>query len=304
MPRPVVMFLLAACACWAQPGDSNSRAAGAGCDSRNGARIYSISVRVTTEKFEPVGGLRPTDFTLTENGKPLSICGFSHSRLPSSIGIVLDTSGSMRGNLAITDAFGSAFLERSGPQDEYFLEYAGEPPSFQCDFTRDLARLRPGLRAHLTKGGSAIWDAIDLGLAAMRRARNFNRALLVISDGADNSSALRIGDIMRTLLSAPAPIFLLAPAGGPKANSFEKKAEAKTLRLITRSGGFALPISDRQYVDDAASKIATAIQSPYVLSFAPLRPGEALDSQKIKVEVRGVRPRPSVFVGVAVPGPQ
>lgn len=209
----------------------------------------------------------------------------------------------MREKVGIIRIVGQQFLKRSGPQDEYFLEYAGEVPSVQYDFTSDLARIRPGLDRFPTRGGSAILDGIDAGLAAIRRAHNLNRSLLVISDGGDNSSALGGDAVTRTLLNTPVPIFLLIPVPGPEAGSFNKQGKADILRLVTRSGGFALSMSERDS-ENAALNIATAIRSPYVLDFVSQRSGKAFDPQKIKVEVKGIRPRPSVFVGVAVPSPR
>ena len=91
------------------------------------------------------------------------ICALAHHRQPISVGILLDTSWSMRGVqfdlFALAKAGINRFLDASGPEDEYFLEYVNSWPAMKCIFSCDLSHIRAGLQVE-PRGESALIDAI------------------------------------------------------------------------------------------------------------------------------------------------
>jgi len=116
-----------------------------------------------TKELKAVEGLQVTDFALKENGVPQKICALAHHRQPISVGILLDTSWSMRGVqsdlFALAKAGINRFLDASGPEDEYFLEYVNSWPAMKCIFSCDLSHIRAGLQVE-PRGESALIDAI------------------------------------------------------------------------------------------------------------------------------------------------
>lgn len=287
-------------------GDGDSNAAVGDCRSQPGVSVLAVHVRVMTKELRALDGLKATDFALTENGVPQTVCGFAHVRRPLSMGILLDTSGSMRGIrvnlLTIAKAGIDAFLGASGPQDEYFLEYANAAPAIQCAFTSDLPQIRAKLET-TPKGRTALVDAVYLALNAMRKARHANRALLIVSDAYDNQSIHRIEELTAAFSSWPLPIFLviLVERWRTELQPLEElSAREDLVRFANRSGGYATWVSNKQEMSAAVTKLASAIRSPYLLYFvspASLMTQRPLDLQ---VEVIGVRPRPLVFYRGAI----
>jgi hypothetical protein len=270
-----------------------------GCRNEPGVPVWGIPIRVFTQAFKVVEGLRAEDFLLTENQSIQRLCSFAHRREPSSIGILLDASGSMRfkfNNLAIAVAGINHLLDTSGPDDEYFLEHGNDAGTGQYAFSQDVNTLRAKLRIS-SKGKTSLVDCIYRALPAMHRAHHVNRALLVFSDAYDNASHHRTEELIQTLSTSPVPVFLIVPFDPiervrPSLHPSEELAAREDLsRLATLSGGGMSAASSKKEMIATVGEVATAIRSPYVLYFESagrnlLRPSD------IHIEVRNVHHRP------------
>lgn len=268
----------------------------AGCPAD--APVFTIPVRVLTPEFNVWEGLSVASFTLSGDGVALALCGMIHVREAVSVGILLDTSTSMRAN-AFHDPIGQArafvnrFLDVSGPQDEFFLEYVNSTPKVQCPFGSALPLVRAGLDV-TPKGKTALIDALYLALNQMRNARNASRALLVLSDGFENVSVYNDKELSRLVAESPVPIFPLLPALpypihglGPK----EIAARDDLMRLAAASGGFYSVIPRDKTSPEAAEQLATAIHLPYRLYFTHMPPSSGT-VLRLRVGVQGVHPQP------------
>lgn len=253
-----------------------------------------------SEKLEPIEGLQASDFTVTKGHAPLKLCGFHHVRLPSSIGILLDTSGSMRGpnfdGLAIAKAGISQLLDTSGPQDEYFLEYVSTGPAMKCTFSCNLVHIQAALQTSAA-GSTALIDAIYVALNAMHKAHHRNRALLVVSDLYDNNSLYNSQELSQAFTESPIPIFLILPVDRMQGDGHSGADIARDdlMQLINQSGGYTIRVPDREGALAAATQLAAAIRSPYMLYFQSSAPRGASHRFDLRVEVKRVRPRPWVL---------
>ena len=289
-------------------GAATSLSAGSGdfsdCPNQPGASTWVVPVRVLTPGLRVIEGLQAGDFAVSVNQVPQRLCGFTQTRWPVSVGILVDNSASMRapfnGHVEEGAATLKATVERllsvSGPQDEYFLAYASDQAAVRVGFTHDVDRIRAGLTGP-PRGRTALIDGIVLALNELRKASHPTRSLVVLSDGNDNGSVYKLGELADAFLSAPIPIFLLAPADpwARKKEHPEDTARREALiRLAGESGGYVVQATDRQLVA-AAGDMASAIRLPYVLQFAGPLSLATKDRIVLKVEVRGVHPRPLVF---------
>lgn len=270
------------------------------CSKERDTTVWGIPVRVITKRFAVVENLKTDDFVLLENGIRHSLCGVIHNRVPSSIGILLDRSGSTGGplfnGLALAKAGINQLLDTSGPEDEYFLSYADGGPDVQRGLTRDLVTIRSGLQIS-SKGKTSILDGIYSALQSMRGAHHINRALLAISDGFDNASTQTYGEIARLLSDSPIPVFLVIPIdpfdgvrGIPVLES-EITARMDLLRLADGSGGYRRAVSDKKDMASAITAMAAAIRSPYVLYFEAAA-GNTNRLGVLTIGVKGMRPAP------------
>jgi VWFA-related protein len=157
---------------------------------KSGVELVNVNATVSDTTGRFVAGLRQEDFIVYEDDQPQSVTHFSAERVPVSLGIVLDTSGSMDGEKikAAQRALNRFLYELLDPNDEIFLYRFGDHPILVQEWTTDRQLLARALGRIATNGGTAMYDAVAEALALATTAQNRKRALLVISDGNDTSS--------------------------------------------------------------------------------------------------------------------
>jgi VWFA-related protein len=107
---------------------------------------------------------------------------------PVSIGIVLDMSGSIGAKIVRSRQVAAQFLKSANSEDEFFLIEATDRPVVASAFTTDPYRMQDQLAFVQPKGRSALWDSVVLSITEMKKAQNPRKALILISDGGDNTS--------------------------------------------------------------------------------------------------------------------
>ena len=276
------------------------------CPDQPGTKIRAVAVRALTHALRPIDGLHANNFSLKWNGSQEDLCGFAHVRLPVSVGILLDTSGSMRleGRMALALGGLDRFLAQSGPQDEFFLVSAAQDPALRTGFTSDISRIRAAA-ANAPAGLTALVDSIYLSLNEFRHAHHSNRALVVISDGGDNQSAYTRSDLLAALAEEPVPVFLLDPARvgqyRPHLPFDEETARTELHRLAAATGGFGVLAQTPETMRTAAEVVSELIRTPYTLYFAD--PAGASQRRQLRVDSVGVRPAPRLLYDSIPPRP-
>src|SRR5579884_3514262 len=155
-------------------------------------RLVNVVATVTDTHGRYVSNLSAGDFTLEEDGEPQEISHFSQDHdVPVSVGVLLDTSGSMDRKIRTAVDAVDRFIRRIQPDDEIFLITFSGQTLLRQDFTNDRDQLSQALRHINATGGTALYDALNEGLAKLRSARHSKRALLVITDGQDTASGTK-----------------------------------------------------------------------------------------------------------------
>jgi Ca-activated chloride channel family protein len=157
--------------------------------------LVLVPVIVTDRKGRTITGLRPENFRLLEDGAPRNILSFDSEDAPVSLGIVFDLSGSMKRQVPAARSAVRAMLDSAGTEDEVFLMTFADRPELRVAFTKDFESLPNSLLFDSAAGSTALIDAVYLALNEMRSARNPRKALLVVSDGADNNSRYRESEL-------------------------------------------------------------------------------------------------------------
>jgi Ca-activated chloride channel family protein len=154
--------------------------------------LVNIVATVTDARGQYVPGLTAEDFVVEEDGEVQTVSHFDQSDdVPVSVGIVLDSSGSMERKIATAATAVERFIRTIHEDDDIFLLSFSDWPTLRQDFTDDRDRLGTALRRLNVEGGTALYDAVDEGLRKLRRGKHEKKAILLISDGEDTSS--RIG---------------------------------------------------------------------------------------------------------------
>ena len=184
-------------------------------------RLVNVVATVTDERGRYVSNLSQDDFTLEEDGKKQQISHFSQDQnVPVSVGILLDTSGSMERKIRTAVEAVDRFIRRIHPDDEIFLMTFSSQPLMRQDFTDDREKLSQNLRRIFPTGGTALYDALSEAVTKIHSSRHDKRAIMIITDGQDTASATKLDEVLESIRSSdvllyPIGISSLTYAKGP-----------------------------------------------------------------------------------------
>src|SRR5579864_5645091 len=168
--------------------DPNESIADRRADIRVDTTLVLIPVSVTDPMSRFVTGLDKENFKISEDKVDQEITQFSSEDAPLSVGIVFDTSGSMGAKLQRSRQAVTQFMKTANPQDEFFLIEFSDRPEIVQPFTSETEEIQNRLTFTQAKGRTALLDGVYLAMNQMKKAHNPRKAILIISDGGDNSS--------------------------------------------------------------------------------------------------------------------
>lgn len=261
---------------------------------RTDVEIISVTATVVDADGGLVAGLPREAFEVYEDGVQQTVSQFTHERVPVGLGLVLDVSDSMYGQ-RIKDARAAVarfLLELLAPSDEFFLLAFNHQPRLLTLWTNAPDVVRPRLDELRPSGGTAIYDAV---LAALPHFENRTRpraALVVISDGADNSSDAGLRDVRAALVRSDAFAYAIA-IDPPTREAINTAVNPWTLRQITDdSGGRTEVVHGTGDLSAATARIAEELNNQYVLGYyAPRPPDGQYHGIRVKVREPGHRVR-------------
>ena len=229
----------------------------------------TLPVTVTDRLGQFVSGLRQEDFLIFENGKPQVISAFRNEDLPMTVGLVIDSSESMRAKCSEVRAAVMSFAESRNSEDEIlvvkFNERAslGWPPNMF--FNNNVEQLQAALAKHSPEGETALYDAIFLAMKQLELGTRERKSLLVISDGDDNASRISSQQVLAAAERNSVPIYVLVFQDHTSINS----QAAFLTQLAETTGGRAHFIGRRKKASSIAKQIARELREQYTLVYSP-----------------------------------
>lgn len=184
---------------------------------RAGVELVNVTATVTDRTGRFVANLTRDDFSVYEDGVLQAIDYFSRERVPVSLGIVLDTSGSMVGDKirAAQRALDRFLVELLGPDDEVFLYRIGDEPLLVQGWTTDRDALRRQLGRITPAGETALYDTVARAVALAQTGTHRKKAILIISDGNDNASTIGVGQVRQLILQSELLVYAIGIGGDP-----------------------------------------------------------------------------------------
>lgn len=157
---------------------------------RTGVELINVTATVTDASGRFVPNLRKEDFRVYQDDQLQPITHFNSERVPVSLGIALDTSGSMDGEkmAAARDALDRFLYQLLDPTDEVFLYRFDSSPQLIDGWTTDRRRISDELSRMQPRGGTALYDTVAEAVPLAQSGKHRKKALVVISDGNDTSS--------------------------------------------------------------------------------------------------------------------
>ena len=263
--------------------------------------LVHLVATVMDHRHEFVTDLDEKDFKVLEDGAPQQIRYFGRDTdLPLRIGILLDTSNSIRPRLEFEKEAAIDFLEhviRRNKDMAFLMTFDNEPEVIQ-DYTGDLALLTEAIRKQRAGGGTALDDAIyraseKLSNPPLPKGPNpeVRRVLVVISDGDDNLSDHALSESVEAAIRAEAAIYCISTntdwlaIDGDKPRKMHVEGGDKVLEeFADQSGG---RVFYPYKVDDLAQSfvdIGTELRSQYFIAYSPSNPQSTGKYRKIEVQ--------------------
>ena len=182
---------------------------------KSAVELINVTVTVADRTGRFVPGLQKDDFRVYEDEQPQNITHFDNERVPVSLGIALDTSGSMAGDKIeeARRALDRFLYDLLDADDEVFLYRIAEPPQLLERWTTDRRRLSRALSGVRPQGGTAMYDAVAEAVPIAQDGTRRKKALLVISDGNDTSSQIRIGELKQLIRETEVLVYAIGIDG-------------------------------------------------------------------------------------------
>ena len=168
---------------------------------KSGVELINVTATVTDRSGRFYSRLRKEDFIVYEDNKPVEVTHFSAERTPVSLGIVVDTSGSMVGDkwAAAVSSIDRFLNMMSDELDEFFLYRFSAHADLVADWTTDRDRLANSLRRIHPNGGTAMYDAAAEAVPLAQSGQNRKKAVVIISDGNDTSSRVGVSEVKQVV---------------------------------------------------------------------------------------------------------
>jgi len=290
-----------------KPAEKTESAPGA--NIRVDSNLVLIPVTVTDPLNRFVTGLEKENFKLFEDKKEQEISAFSSEDAPLSIGVIFDCSGSMGRKLEKSRLAVTQFFKTANPDDEFFLIQFNDSADLIQKFTQNLEEIQNRLTFTQSKGRTALLDAIYLALNEMKHAKNPRKALLVISDGGDNSSRYTENEIRNRVKEADVQIYgigIYEPVAARSRTPEESAGQGLLTELAEITGGPQYPGDNVNELPAIAAKVGVELRNQYVIGYSSSN--RERDGKYRKVQVKLIQPprmpqlRSSHKMGYYAPG--
>ena len=244
---------------------------------RSGANLVTVPATVTDRSGRFVRGLTASDFEILEDGQRRPVAQFTANRVPVSVAVLLDISGSMStepGRWELTRRAVASFLSRLEPNDEVTLVVFNDRPQRLGGWTKHTFDVFNTLGGVQTGGRTALFRALLSALPVLREASHQRPVLLLISDGNDTSvdplgfwsdDGLRIRAVDEIRRSGVAVYAIGIGMGAQPVNR-------RTLGDVSEpTGGYFEVVLSGAMLEGAVGRVADDLRDQYILAFEPAK---------------------------------
>lgn len=273
---------------------------GAGDVVRVNTDLVTLTATVTDKNGRYVAHLKRGDLTVYEDGVKQELAYFdTGDRVPVSLGILFDTSGSMVDKIeGVRDAV-EHFVKSVAPGDEIFVVQFSDQAEIVQDFTDDRRRILRTVDDLEPRGSTALYDAMLLGLERVAQGKHRKRALLLVTDGNDTVSNVKFEDILALARKAEVLVYAMGIGHGERGtfghdlidSQVKDEVDMKVLNAFAdATGGRAFFLENAHEggadrIDEAAAEVAAELKLQYTLGYRPTNRSKDGTFRQIRVEL-------------------
>ena len=257
--------------------------------------LVNVTATVLDEQGKYMDGLKLDDFQVFEDGAEQKISFFSHDlRVPISVGVLIDNSGSMRHKLQQALQTVREIALALGPQDEMFVISFNSDVEVRHHFTTNMQEIQRTFRDIKAGGETAAYDAIQLAITEeMKKAKHNKKILLLVTDGFDTKSHINSGQVEDILKRSEVLVYAI----GIDDDDDDPLALRRTRyhiyhymlgRLTSISGGRAFRLfTGRNYaLNSLAQVLLEELHQQYTLSYYPSSLRDKTQWRQVDVKVK------------------
>jgi Ca-activated chloride channel family protein len=240
-------------------------------------QLVELPVTVRDKDGVMIAGLKQENFQILEDKVPQQISLFLHEDIPLSMGLIIDNSGSMRNKKERVHSAALTFVRESNPDDETFIIAFDDFAYLQQPFTGSIGDLVDALDDLDLRLGTALYDAIYLGIDHVKTGRLKKKAILVISDGEDTESKYNYDKLLAHVRQSNDVVVyavgLLDQDEGSGlfglGRSPQKKAKQALTQIAELTGGRAYFPKSLEEVETICRQLAKELRNQYTLGYNP-----------------------------------
>ncbi|MDX2150889.1 MAG: VWA domain-containing protein [Bryobacteraceae bacterium] len=254
--------------------------------------VVLVNVSVTTPLNQFVTGMDREHFKVFEDKVEQKVVSFGSVDAPVSIGLVFDASGSMGAKLSKSRQAAAEFFKTANPDDDFFLVQFNDRPEMVVPFTTNTEEIQNRLTFTQAKGRTALLDGVYLAMATMKKAKNPRKAILIISDGGDNSSRYTESEIKNVVREADVQVYAIGifePIGARGRTAEEMAGPGLLNELAQQTGGRHFAVENIAELPDVAAKIGIELRNQYVIGYSPAN--QERDGKYRRIQVKVVQPK-------------
>jgi Ca-activated chloride channel family protein len=244
--------------------------------------VIQITAVVTDSEGRFVSGLKAADFKVFDDDRPQALTNFASENIPLELVTALDVSTSMQDALPAVKRHATQFLAQLRPSDQVtvlgFNDNIFTPArrsTNQAARARAIARLAPW-------GGTALYDAIVHALDLLGR-QSGRRALVVFSDGEDQSSHAPVSAVLNRAEGSDATIYMIGQGRALRVPALQQLMK----QLASGSGGRAFFSADETKLETIFQEIVEDLRHQYLLGYSAPDNARSGNLHRIRVDVPG-----------------
>jgi len=234
--------------------------------------LVVLDVTVTGKHGQAVRGLKKDDFKIYEDNEQQEIALFSDEQRPVSWGLVLDRSGSMSGMMEEVYNAVLHSVKAGTREDDVFVMTFNQDVQIVQDFTTDRDQLLVASKRLWAMGSTALYDAVAVAADHIRQGRHQKKVLIVVTDGEDNASHIKIERLLDMVRGTDALIYAVGFFSASDlaiSKLLRADSEKELKRLAEQTGGLAYFPKNMEECDRACQDIAMQVSRQYSLGYSP-----------------------------------
>lgn len=246
--------------------------------------LVLLDVSVADKSGHFVKDLRQENFKVYEDKVEQTVSYFNTEESPVTWGLVVDRSGSMSDMKDVYDA-AVHMINEGTTEDEMFVMTFSRNIDSVSALTLDRRTLQNAMFGLHAQGATALWDAVNSGIDYVKRGKHRKKALLVITDGADNKSVLSFKRVLDRVRESDVMIYTVGinTPTGVFAKGRDERGQLEQLAEVT--GGYAHFPTDIERCRETMVEIAREVSEHYTFGYYPTNGSYDGKWRKIRVAV-------------------